>query len=264
MRVELLKDHFITVVGCYRPPSANCEALPSLSRLLASLDFKELFLTGDFDLDWLSSVSDSFKSLCDSFNLKQLVNGSTRPNFKNPVKSTLLDLVLTNTPHKVSHMGIFSNDLSDHCAVAVVRQAKLPKARSLIVLKRDFKHFCDQAFLRDLWEVDWKKISLINDVELAWDYFYNFLKDAIDKHAPYRKFRVKGRTNPWFSSELSALKRERDAAWTMARKSSSQADWLRFRQLRNRFTSEVKKAKSNYYLSETTKNLKDPKKFWRG
>ena len=40
-------------------------------------------------------------------------------------------------------------------------------------------------------------------------------------------------------------------------------DWIVFRQLRNRFTFLVKKAKSEYYISNTTSNLNDPKKFWK-
>ncbi len=147
LKLELLKDHFITVVGCYRPPSASSEALLSLNNQLSTLNFNEILLIGDFNKDWLSSVSDSFKSTCDSFNLTQLISGPTRPNLKCPEKSSLLDLFLTNAPHKYSDIGIFANDLSDHCVIATVRQAKLPKARLRIVFKRDFKHFCEQAFL---------------------------------------------------------------------------------------------------------------------
>ncbi|KAI4830607.1 hypothetical protein KUCAC02_002226 [Chaenocephalus aceratus] len=85
----------------------------------------------------------------------------------------------------------------------------------------------------------------------------------IDRHAPLRKFRVKGRNNPWFSAELSSLLHERNNAWAKARKSGSEVEWLRFRQLRNSFTSQIKSAKSKYYLSVTTENLNNPRKFWK-
>lgn len=263
LKLELLKGHFITVVGCYRPPSASSEALASLNNLLSTLDFNEILLTGDLNWDWLSPISDSFKSTCDSFNLTQLIDSPTRPNLKSPEKSSLLDLFLTNSPHKYSEIGVFANDLSDHCVIATVRQAKLPKTRPRIVLKRQFKHFCEQAFHHDLWHIDWTKISLINDVELAWKFFHDVFTNIINKHAPLRKFRVKGRDNPWFSSQLSTLLRERDVAWAKARSSKSEADWLTFRQLRNRFTSLVQKAKSDFYFSKTISNLNDPRKFWK-
>ncbi len=76
-------------------------------------------------------------------------------------------------------------------------------------------------------------------IELAWKYFHDAFTNIINKHAPFHKFRVKGRHNPWFSPELSSLLKERDAAWANARNTKSQADWLVFRQLQNHFTSLV-------------------------
>ncbi len=263
LKLELHKDHCITVVGCYRPPSACSETLSSLNNQLSALDFNEIIIIGDLNFDWLTPVSDGFKSLCDSYNLTQLVNGSTRPNDKFPDKSSLLDLFLTNSPHKYSDVGIFANDVSDHCVIATVRRAKLPKSKPQMIHKRDYKHFCEQAFQHDVWHFDWSRISLINDVELAWNFFHNAFIAIINKHAPIRKFRVKGRNNPWFTPELSGLLKLRDAAWAKARKSKSEGDWLNFRQLRNHFTSLVKKAKSQFYLDQTTCNLNNPKKFWK-
>ncbi len=69
LKLELLKGHFITVVAFFRPPFASSEALSSLTKEISSLDFNEILLTRDFNWDWLSYVSDSFKSTCDSFNL---------------------------------------------------------------------------------------------------------------------------------------------------------------------------------------------------
>ena len=85
LKLELLNGLFITIVGCYRPPAASSETLLSLSNQLSTLDFNEILLTGDLNWDWLSSVSDSFKSMCDSFNLTQLVNGSTINVQRNPL-----------------------------------------------------------------------------------------------------------------------------------------------------------------------------------
>ena len=263
LKLELSQGQFFNIIGCYRPPSASAEALSSLAKYLSSLESNELLLVGDLNCDWLTSASDSLKSVCDSFNLTQLINGATRPNVKCPEKSSLLDLILTNAPHKFSDIGIFANDLSDHCAVAAVRQAKLPKIKSRVLLKRDFKHFCEQAFFHDLYHYDWNGISLIGEVELAWKFFYDGFLSIVNKHAPLRKFRVKGRNNPWFSPDLNNLLIERNLAWARARQSQKEADWLSFRQLRNKCTSFIKRTKSEFYLSETTKNLNNPKKFWK-
>lgn len=66
-----------------------------------------------------------------------------------------------------------------------------------------------------------------------------------------------------FSSELAGLLHERNQAWAAARKSDSDADWLRFRQPRNRFSDSIRKAKCDYFLTLTTDSLNDPRRFWR-
>lgn len=111
----------LTVVGCYRPPSAIAETLTSLTKLLTDLNYTEIILTGDLNWDWLKCSSDAFKDTCVSLSLTQLIEGPTRPNLKFENKSSLIDLFLTNVPHKYPMRGIFANDISDHCVIAVVR-----------------------------------------------------------------------------------------------------------------------------------------------
>lgn len=52
----------------------------------------ELILAGDFNRDLLQPVSNDLKSF--SIDLTQLVNSPTRPNIKNPERSTLMDLIV--------------------------------------------------------------------------------------------------------------------------------------------------------------------------
>ncbi len=113
-----------------------------------------------------------------------MVDTPTRPNLKFPEKSTLIDLVFTNVPHKYSSVSVFANDVSDHCVVAVARDTKLPKQNSRIIT---MKYFNEQAFLYDLAHIDWDKITLIPDVDCAWGYFYNGFMSIINKHAPLKK-----------------------------------------------------------------------------
>ncbi len=155
----------LTIVGCYRPPSATSNTLTYLMNSLASLNYKELILMGDFNLNWLLPVSGGFKAFCDTYNLFQLVDKPTRPNSKFPEKFTLLDLVLTNAPHKYSLASVFENDIIDHCVVAVVRDIKMFKQKPRIITKRCMKHFNIQGFLFDLAQFDWEKITLIPDIE---------------------------------------------------------------------------------------------------
>lgn len=103
------------------------------------------------------------------------------------------------------------------------------------------KHFSEQGFRHDLNSADWSRVSIIPDVELAWPYFADLLTTFIDRHAPYKRYRVKGRDNPWFIVELAKLIHERNYYWAKARKSNLDAHWTTFKCLRNKCTALVKK-----------------------
>ncbi len=129
------KTLHLTVVACYRPPSASNDAISSLMHSVTSLNYKELVLLGDFNVNWLQSASDGFKAICDTFYLLQLVESPTRPNLKDSKKSTLIDLIFSNAPHKYSLASVYANDVSDHCVVAIVRDTKLPKHKTCIITR---------------------------------------------------------------------------------------------------------------------------------
>lgn len=94
-------------------------------------------MSGELNWNWLQPVSDDFKACCDSLNLFQIVESPTRPNLKCPDKSSLIDLILTNVPHKYTVASVFVNDISDHCVVATIRNTKIPKAKPRIIIKHD-------------------------------------------------------------------------------------------------------------------------------
>ncbi len=135
LKLEFQQSQSLTVMGCYRPPSACSEALISLNNCITGSNAGEIVLVGDLNLDWLSSASDGLKSVCDTLNFSQLIDSPTRPNIKFPARSSLIDLILTNAPHKFTGAGVFGKDLSDHCAIAVVRDAKLHKSKPRILLE---------------------------------------------------------------------------------------------------------------------------------
>lgn len=68
----------------------------------------DFVLLRDLNRHQLSKSSDLLKDICNALNLSQL-------NLKHVDKSTLLDVLLTNSPQKYSSVGIFSNDVRDHC-----------------------------------------------------------------------------------------------------------------------------------------------------
>ena len=59
------------------------------------------------------------------------------------------DIIITNLASKYTS-AVFSQDLSDHCLIACVRNWSAVKRPPLLTVKRSLKHFNEQAFLIDL------------------------------------------------------------------------------------------------------------------
>lgn len=57
------------------------------------------------------------------------------------------------------------------------------------------------------------------------EFFFSEVNKVIDKHAPFKTVRVKGRHLPWISSELISLFKQRDKAWKRYRSTRDSTDW---------------------------------------
>ena len=80
--------------------------------------------------------------------------------------------------------------------------------------------------------------------------------DIINTHTPLRKHKLKGRDNPWFSEQLYDLIHERDLAWATVKKSKTS-------HLRNKCVSQIRNAKSDFYVNEICDSSDNPSKFWK-
>ncbi len=58
----------------------------------------------------------------------------------------------------IQQQSIFTLDINDHCAVAIVRNAKLPKTKHRIIIRQSMSQFREQGFVHDLAQLDWEKI----------------------------------------------------------------------------------------------------------
>lgn len=105
----------------YRAPDTNFETfIEDLNRSLSSLtDKSEFVLLGDFNVNFIDTKMNNDKAkkrkllkVTNSHHLDQQINTPTRITEKS---STLIDLLFTNTSHRVIDKGVISSPLSDHC-----------------------------------------------------------------------------------------------------------------------------------------------------
>ena len=123
------------LIGCiYRPPKSDALYLDKICESidLALDDRKELFMLGDYNIDWKSKHSDGnktkFTQYIESRNLYQMVQDITRSSrnkFGHKTES-IIDLIFSNA------------------------NTKVPKRPPRVILRRSFKYFILEGYQGDL------------------------------------------------------------------------------------------------------------------
>ena len=253
----------LTIGTIYRPPPVPAGSANDILATINSLNKQnELIILGDFNVCWLKKSSLDERSLFTTVQLTQLIKDTTRVDPYHKTKS-LLDWILVTNPERITSSGVMSDCFSDHSIIFCVWKIKIPKAPPKFITLRQYKKMDTDNFINDTVEIDWDRFQLIPFAEDACSFLSSELTKVIDKHAPLKTFRVKGRHLPWISTELLNLFKQRDKAWAKYHLSNSPADWDIYKGLRNTCTTKTRNAKSSYYSDSLSRDFNNPRHFWK-
>ena len=96
-----------------------------------------------------------------------------------------------------------------------------------------------------------------------WNCFRKLFTCVLDIVTPLKEIRVKQNTEPWMSTEILNLIKERDELLLKYRKSNNSEDHKKFCMIRNKVQREVKSARSNYFSDKIEENKNDPTRLWK-
>ena len=261
VQLNLHLNKKLTIGNFYRAPSASADSARAILATINSLSCPtELIILGDFNWNWNSPASSNEKKLFESIHLTQLI---TEPTRVTDTTSTLLDLIFVSHPNRITKSGVLPDCFSDHCVIYCVWKINLPRLPPKLINIRQSKQINIENFIQDVVSIDWDRFQLIPFVNEAWSFFLEEFTKVIDKHAPWKSVRVKGRHLPWINSDLISLFRRRDNAWAKYRASKEQADWDTYKQLRNFCKTQTRNAEANYYRNSLCQDFKNPKQFWK-
>lgn len=181
----------IVVINCYRPPSENVDiALDELKRVMDGINLShEIYVMGDFNLDYMCKGSPTFKKLCifeRSYQLKQFIDKPTRVS--NNCRSTI-DHIYSNSSI-ISCSGTLNINTSDHYPCFVVRKKPKPPLTLTTFTCRKLKHFNYAYYRERLEELNWRPFYNSFDPIIPWDLFYKMVLEVVDKHYPLVTFKM--------------------------------------------------------------------------
>lgn len=168
--------------------------------------YEHVVIMGDMNINHLLPGSSACKFFTtyftEPFALTQVI---TEPTRITATSSTLIDLMLTSSPENVKAQGVVDTPgVSDHCMTFMAYSLKKPKFKAKMVTRRDFRKFNKDAYMRDMEFAHWGNIEAVDDddIDNKVTIFENIHRDIINKHAPFRTFRVTRPAAPWLTEEI--------------------------------------------------------------
>ena len=264
VKITLSPQMSFIILAVYRPPNSTNHFYSDLVDILKPFESKEVLMMGDLNLNWLDKTKK--KKLKDIANSVQMTQIITKPTRLTKSSQTLIDLIFTTKPDRVTKTYNLITGLSDHNLTLVAR--KLNKSRHKtkqhssaqipFVPKRNHT-----ALKNDLNEIDWEDKfdskccdSTCNNISLA-------LKNTIAKYTQLKQKRSNKINLPWFNSSLWNLMKQRDLALKVFLKSKLNTDHYIFKSLRNKVVMKLRKSKANFYLNMIKEAKGNSKNLWR-
>ena len=167
-----------------------------------------------------------------SYSLKQLISTPTRTTENT---ATLIDHVLTNSPHKIIKSGVVEVNLSDHELIYCTRKTTKLKSN-----KRNETYAC---------------------VNMAYLDFVTKIVDVIDSYCPSKRVRIKGNTKPWFDSEVISLVNKRDSCYKKCKVSKLETDKDLLREAKRILKATIQRKKGTFFKIRYKKTRKILKSF---
>ena len=262
-KVRNVKSFLICVM--YRPPNSSVDYFDLMSAMMSNaLDFDcELIILGDLNCDLLSdNVDSSTRSLMTVMQgslLSQLIEIPTRVTQHS---KTLIDHIYTTCPDDHSISGVIKTHISDHFLIFTCLHSRSAGNVHNDIKFRNLKEFKQENFVNDLFNLMFRELACVSNVDTAWKLWYNQVMSVINKHMPYKRKRMRKKPSPWITGEIITLINKRKYLHNKALKFNSSGLWKEYRRIRNMVTSLTKKSKQKYIQGLLQDKSGDPGALW--
>ena len=252
----------MTIICLYRPPAGKIKPCIDYLKTIFPRCNSEIWLLGDFNIDFLDRVSTSrsnFQALFANYGLKQLIQNVTRPTNRS---GSCIDWIVTNSLF-VKQCGVSDDYISDHLTTYCIRKKDREKHSYVYREVRDLSNFDGEVYRNMFMHLDWDFVNNSEDMEYIWSELYKRMYDILKIMCPFRKYKQREYVTPWITPEIYRAMRKRDAFIKLFKQTGHVVYLETSRRCRNYVNGLIRKSKSDYIQRQLNMNEKNPKKFWR-
>ena len=278
---DILMPHTtpITIGIIYGPPNVSKfldifeENLPKVNS-----SYREIYFLGDFNINLfefgkyvldesssnnknLDSFTKKYHEYCTLFGLKQLIKCPTRATCNS---SSILDHVLASFPDRVSISGVIDVGISDHQLIYCTRKtARIKSYCHKQITFRSLKNYSPEVYEEVLRKLSFPSYEIFNDIDKAYENFFQKVMAVIDSRAPSENKRIKGTSQDWSDAQIIEKTNERDKLFKKFKKSRVHVDKDNYKEARNEVQKLIRAKKKAYLESKLTESIGKPKGLWK-
>ena len=271
LSVEINLSPKLLVVCLYIPPNCSYDyqhkVLTSLQLLPTDCD---VILTGDFnvpDINWSTfSANSSFSiSICNRLSAQNYVQMVMEPTHH---RGNILDLILTNSPHRLLNINVDSSELplkSDHFLITVDIASKTPNAKvNHGVIESKFNYL--KADLPSLFQhlsnsIGYLLPTVHAHAELVWVVLKQGILVSCKKCIP--KIRLPSKPFPrWFNSTIRHQLNRIHTIRRCLRKNPTQRLLSKLNSMEISLQSQIQASKDEFLSNLVVSFINNPKKLY--
>ena len=251
----------------YRPPDVSIIYLRSAIDYICircQVESQTMFLIGDINVDF-SKENNPLKCVLDDYGLQNVIKGPTC--FKNHERPTLIDVILTNCPRRLTATLNANIGVSDyHNQIQAATKMYAPKSEKRVISYRTYKNFKEEDYLNELQNTPFHVSNIFDDPDDQFWFYNKLLENVMDSHAPRKMRTIPPIQLPYMNGQLrkainikGMLKRKYDTFKTQNIKRT-------YRKHCNLVT-KLKRQSMGWYLKKNCKknnsgDNKQTKSFW--
>ena len=248
----------------YRPESIDRRLFfEEINKTLSSAvnNYENIIVAGDLNIDLSQPNNDTnhyLSDLCDTFDLKNLVNVKTCYKSKN---GSSIDVLLTNRPRSFYKTVSIETGLSDHhTLIATFFRSHYQRLPPKNIKYRDTKNLDNDSFLNDVKNINLDELSRFVDPFTG---FLTLYKCIVDRHCPIKSKKIRGNDQPFMNHELRKAIMDRSRIRNKYNKWKSRENYLDLQNIKKKCKSLAKKAKHEHFNKVLSNNNMTNKDFWK-
>ena len=119
---------------------------------------------------------------------KQLIKKPTRIAENT---STIIDVLLTNSPENVVRTDVITTNFSDHEMIGAIRKKCQHKYQPKTILSRNFRNCNKENVKIEIGNINFHHLFAYTDLTEAWNFLKELLVNVANTHAPFTTKTIK-------------------------------------------------------------------------